>query len=159
MKSILIIGASNAGKSTTMNEVCKRLNPSEVYKLIVNRGDFEKSRIEPAEIDEIFNNTFIIKVKGKFILVVAGAPTEQNIKITVLIEICIKIEIEISFLLVSMRSFEKREGFDTPTELENKSEVVLTEKIYRIGEEKFEESVEWNSRINTIVDLVKTNLN
>jgi nicotinamide riboside kinase len=33
MKYALIIGASENGKSTTINEVCKRLKPSKVWEL------------------------------------------------------------------------------------------------------------------------------
>lgn len=158
MKSILIIGTSNAGKSTTIREVCKRLTPTKVYRLYADKNNFEKSTTELSEIKNIFNNTFIIEVNGKLVLVVAGAPTEQNIKITILIEICIKIKIDISFILVSMRSFERREGFDTPNELKKKSKILLTEKIYLIKDEKFEDNTEWNKRINKIVDTLKSNI-
>ena len=158
MKSILIIGASNAGKSTTMREVCKRLNPTKVYRLYADKTNLENSRVELSEINKIFNDTFIIEINGKFVLVVAGAPTEQNIKITILIEICIKIRVEISFILTSMRSFEKRDGFDTPNELKRKSEIVLTEKIHRINDEKFENNIEWNKRIDNIVETLKMNI-
>ena len=158
MKSILIIGASNAGKSTTIREVCRRLKPSKVYRLYADIENLENSRIDLSEVDKIFNDTFIVEYQGKFILVVAGATTEQNIQITTLIEICIKIKIYISFLLVSMRSFEKREGFDTPKELKNNSEIVLTEKIYRINDENFMNNNEWQKRIDKIVKTLESNI-
>lgn len=158
MKSILIIGASDAGKSTTMREVCKRLNPTKVYRLFADKYILENSRIALSEVTNIFNDTFIIEVHGKSILVVAGAPTEQIITITILIEICIKIKIDISFALVSMRSYEKREGFDTPNELKAKSEVVLTEKIHRIGADKYMKDPEWIRRIDKIVEAIKVNI-
>lgn len=158
MKSILIIGARDAGKSTTMREICKRLNPTKVYRLYADKHNLENSRIELSEIDKIFNDTFIIEFQGKLILVVAGAPTEQNVKITILVDICIKIKINISFLLVSMRSFEKRRGFDTPNELKKRSEIILTEKIHRINDEKFETNSEWNERINKVVEKLKSNI-
>jgi adenylate kinase len=66
MKSILIIGTSDGGKSTIITELCKKLKPTEVHKL-----NTSERKIETAEVTDIFNNTFIIKVKGKFILVVA----------------------------------------------------------------------------------------
>jgi hypothetical protein len=158
MKSILIIGASNAGKSTTMREVCKKLSPSKVYRLYANKNNLEKSRIELSDVKKIFNDTFIIEIDGKFVLVVAGAPTEQKIKITILIEICIELKINISFILVSMRSFERSKNFDTPNELKKKSEIVLTEKIHIIKDEKFEDNIEWNKRINKIADTLKSNI-
>lgn len=158
MKSILIIGASNAGKSTTMREVCKRLKPTKVYRLYANKTNLEQSRIELSEIDKIFNDTFIIEVQGKLVLVVAGAPTEQNIRITVLIDICIKINIDISFLLVSKRLREIKVGFDTLNELQDRSKIVLTEKINRINDEQFETNIEWNRRIDKVVETLKSNI-
>ena len=158
MKSVLIIGASHAGKSTTIREVCKRVNPTKVYRLHVDNNNLKNSQIELSEIDKIFNDTFIIEVQGKMIMVVAGAPTEQNIRITVLIEVCIQIGIDISFLLVSMRSFEKREGFDTPNELKNQSEIVLKEKIHKITDDNFINNIEWNQRIDKIVKIIKSSI-
>ena len=69
MKSILIIGASNAGKSTTAREVCKRLKPTKVYKLKADKNDLIQSQINISTVDNIFNDTFIIEVKNKLILV------------------------------------------------------------------------------------------
>lgn len=158
MKSILIIGASNEGKSTTIQEVCKRLKPTKVNRLYADKNNFEESRIELSEVTNIFNDTFIIEVNDKLVLVVAGAPTEQNIKITTLIQICIKIKINITFLIVSMRSFERKEGFDTQNELKNKSKIVLTERIYFIEDDKFQNNIEWNKRITKIVDTLKLNI-
>lgn len=158
MNSILIIGESNAGKSSTMSAVCKKLKPSKVFRLIADTTNYQKSRLEEATVDEIFNNTFIIEVQGKFILVCAGAPTEQGILITVLIEICIKINIKISFSLVSMRSFEKKECFDTPKQLASKSDIILTERIYRINNDNYKKTSEWNNRIKNIANLTMENL-
>lgn len=158
MKSILIIGASNAGKSTTMREVCRRLNPEKVYWLNIDKGNLEHSKINESNVDAIFNNTFIIKVQGKFILVIAGSSTEQKIKITGLIDICIQIKINISFALVSMRSFEKTNGFDTPTELGELSDILLMEKIYKIDADEYEKNSEWNNRIDRIVAILKNNI-
>ncbi|NTS39785.1 hypothetical protein HRG84_02615 [Flavisolibacter sp. BT320] len=150
MNSILIIGASNAGKSSTMSAVCKRLKPTKVFRLITDINNYKNSKLEEAEVGSIFNNTFIIEVQGKLILVCAGAPTEQGITILILIEICIKIKIEISFLLVSMRSFEKKVGFDTPKQLASKSNIVLTKRISRIEEKNYVETAEWKNRIKDI---------
>ena len=158
MKSILIIGKADAGKSTTMREVCKRLKPTEVFKLNTDTEFFKNSKLEKAEIQDIFNDTFIIKVKGKLILVVVGAPTEQRIKLTILIEICIEIEIELSFLLVSKRSVERIKGFDTVTEISTKSNLILSQKIYRIADENYKDTQEWNKRIDSIVKLVNDNI-
>ncbi|MDR6459063.1 putative Fe-S cluster-containing radical SAM superfamily protein [Chryseobacterium vietnamense] len=153
MKSILIIGASNAGKSTTAQEVCRQLKPNKVFRL-----DISKEELNDAEIENIFNNTFIIEVNGKLILIVAGATTEQGVKITAIIDVCIKLKLDISFALVSMRSFERTEGFDTKNQLSSISEILLEERIYKINEADFRNSKEWKSRIEKIVRLIKANI-
>ncbi|MFD2921779.1 hypothetical protein ACFS6H_18815 [Terrimonas rubra] len=158
MISILLVGASNAGKSSTIQNVCKKLNPQKVFQLWPDPKNHTNSKIEPSSTDAIFNNTFIIEVAGKLILVCAGAPTEQNIRITILIEICITLKIDIFFALVAMRSFEKREGFDTPAELRLKSNIILEERIHRIQGDNFMETPEWNTRINGIVKLIEESL-
>lgn len=158
MKSILIIGTADAGKSTTMREVCRRLKPSKVYKLLPDIKVHKNSKLENSDVEEIFNNTFIIEVKGKLILVVAGAPTEQRIRLKILIEICIEIEIEISFFLVSKRLTERIPGFETVNELSEKSEILLSQRIYRIGDEDFMNDKSWNERIDKIVALIKKNI-
>ncbi|WP_284464586.1 hypothetical protein [Chryseobacterium sp.] len=153
MKSILIIGASNAGKSTTAQEVCKQLKPTKVFRLVIS----EKKLID-AEIENIFNNTFVIEVNGKLILIVAGATTEQGFKIKVIIDVCIDLKLDISFALVSMRSFERKKGFDTKNQLSSISEVLLEERIYKINEDDFRNSKEWKNRIKKIVSLIKENI-
>ncbi|MEO8759755.1 MAG: hypothetical protein ABI388_01950 [Bacteroidia bacterium] len=157
-KSILIIGASNGGKSTTMQAVCKKLNPTKVFKLCPNVDNYKESSIEISTLDHIFNDTFIIEVNAQFVLVCAGAPTEQKIKITILIDICIEINIDISFFLVSMRSFEKKEGYKTQIELSNKSHIILTERIYRINDDDYKNTNEWKDRINRITKLILENI-
>lgn len=153
MKSILIIGASNAGKSTTAQEVCKELQPTKVFRLNIS-----EEKLIDAEIENIFNNTFIIEVNGKLILIVAGATTEQGFKITAIIDLCIKLKLNISFAFVSMRSFERSEGFDTKNQLSSISEILLEERIYKINEEDFRNSKEWKTRIEKIVSLIKENI-
>lgn len=152
MKSILIIGTSNAGKSTTAQEVCKQLKPDKVFSL-----NIAKKKIKDAKIENIFNNTFIIELNGKLILVVAGATTEQCFKITVIIEVCIKLKLDISFALVSMRSFERMEGFDTKNQLASISEIILEERIYKI-EGDYRNTKEWKNRIEKIVNLINKSI-
>ena len=60
MKSILIVGASNAGKSTTAYEICSQLKPNKVYRLNITNETLIES-----DLKAIFNNTFIIEVNGK----------------------------------------------------------------------------------------------
>lgn len=159
MKSILIIGKSDGGKSTTITELCKKLKPTEVYKL-----NTSQRKIETAEVTDIFNNTFIIKVKEKYILVIAGAPTEQKIKLKVLIQITIELNIEISFLIVAKRTSERSDGFNTLEDINNFSKLLHTEKIKRIALLKendlnsFKENQDWIVRINSLKKIIIENL-
>lgn len=159
MKSILIIGTSDGGKSTTITELCKKLKPTEVCKL-----NTSQRKIETAEVTDIFNNTFIIKVKGKYILVVAGAPTEQNIKLKVLIQITIELNIEISFLIVAKRTSERKNGFNTLEDINNSSKLLHTEKLKRIpltnknDLNSFKENQDWIDRINRLEKIIIENL-
>ncbi len=98
IKSLIIRGSQNSGKSTTIQEVCKRLNPAKVYKL-----SFEKKTLNESNVDSILNGTYIIKVEGKTVLIIAGAPTEQKKTIKKILELCIELQIEISFILSTRR--------------------------------------------------------
>jgi len=155
MNSIIIRGSKDAGKSTTIREVCKRLGPQKIYKLIISPSF--PSRIDDAKIEDIFNDTFVIEISGKSILICAGAPTEQNKPITLLIKICIELEIEISFALVAMRSFERLDDFDTPKELKDLGEIISTEWIRSIPGD-YQNTQEWNERISRVSHLVETNI-
>ena len=151
MKAIIIRGVQSAGKSTTIREVCKRLNPQSIYKLY-NMDKKEK-------VDDICNSIYIIKVKEKDILVFAGSPTEIDTKISIAIDACIEIGIDISFAIVSRRYAERKVGFDTRKELKEKGfEVIHEELIHKIEQDNFEQTEEWNKRVDNIVNLVKQNL-
>jgi adenylate kinase family enzyme len=159
MKYILIIGACNAGKSTTANAVCEKLNPSRILLLTPKWTDLPNSNFVQVDNSVIIENgTYIIEVNGKLILISAGSPTEQCIRISILIEICITLNLSIEFALVSMRSFEKKDGYDTRNELKKIGELILEKKIYRIKDEKFETTDAWKTRIDSIVKLIKKNI-
>ena len=153
MKYILIIGTSDAGKSTTINAICKKLNSTSIQRLKSNKT-FEKISINV----DILNGTYLVETNGKIILVSAGAPTEQNIKITILIEICLKLKIEIDFALVAMRTVERREDFDTKKELKEFEECILEERIWQLNGADFKNSKEWQGRIEKISELIKNTL-
>ncbi len=155
MKAIIIRGATNKGKSTTIREVCKRLKPQGVYKLDISK----KEKFEEY-IDKIRNGIYLIEIKGKWILVFAGSPTEINIKISDAIDVCIEIGIDISFAIVSRRYVERKVGFDTRKELKEKGfEVIHEELIHKIEQNNFEQTEEWNKRVDNIVNKVNENLN
>lgn len=155
MKAIIIRGAGNEGKSTTIREVCKRLKPQGVYKLDISK----KEKVEE-DIDKICNDIYLIEVKGKYILVFAGSPTEISVNVSVAVDICIKIGIEISFAIVSRKYAERKVGFDTRKELKEKGfEVIHEELVRRIEQNNFEQTEEWNKRVDNIVNKVNENLN
>ncbi|MDR0604452.1 MAG: hypothetical protein LBG80_09150 [Bacteroidales bacterium] len=107
IKSLIIRGSQNSGKSTTIQEVCKQLNYSEVCKL-----NFDKKILKKSTIDKIFNGTYIIHIGEELILIIAGALTEQKKSIRIILELCIELQIEISFVL-SARRFAERNDFNT----------------------------------------------
>lgn len=151
MKYILIVGTKDAGKSTTIDELCKRLQPTSMRCLNSLKREF--TRISLDEI--VHNGTFLLQVNGEIILVVAGAPTEQQITITVIIEICVKLGIKIDFAIVAMRSFETRFGHSTRRELQNFGNCVLDERIRRIDGDNFKETSEWQNRIERILSSIR----
>ncbi len=162
MKYILIKGAKDAGKSATLNAICKNLKPSRVSKLVWLENAEKQKVPHFEEIDdsiELVNDTYIIEVNTKKILIVCGSPSEQSMKITIIIEILIRLEITIDFALVAMRSFEKMVGFNTEKELESIGDALLIDKIHRIKDPKFEETTEWKDRIQKYVHLITKSIN
>lgn len=158
MKSILIIGKSEEGKSTTMREVCRRLQPTEVFKLVPNIKFPKESVLENSDLEKVFNDSFIVKFNGKFILVVAGSPTEQNVTLAILIQICASVGIKIVLCLVSKRIYERKEGFDTVRDLELNTKLLYSEKIRKIISDDYQKDPEWNDRIDKIVGIIKENI-
>lgn len=151
MKYLLIVGSKDAGKSSTVDAVCKALNPDKVSQL-----NIDKQVLEPKDnSNSILNGTYLLEVDGKIILVVAGSPTEQGYTITIIIEIFIRLKIKIDFAIVSMRVFEKREGYDTRGELKKFGECIFEKRIWRIESEDFRQIPEWKSRIEEIVKLIQ----
>lgn len=159
MKSILIIGTRDGGKSTTITEICKMLKPSKVHSL-----NLTEKKLKTADVKDIYNNTFIIEVKGKLILVVAGAPTEQQVTLKVIIEICLEINLEISFLIVAKRTSERINGFNTLNDINEFSQLLHTERVNLIeltdknDLESFKQNQLWINRIEKLTKIVQDNI-
>lgn len=153
MKSILIVGTSNSGKSKTIQEICYQLNPKYVFKL-----DLKTRELNIAEVKSIHNDTFIIEINNKKILIVAGATTEQGYTIVSIVEICKSLKIEVLMAIVSMRAFERKPGFDTKKQLKSISEIILVERIDKIIGD-YRGSDKWNNRIKKILNLIIDNRN
>jgi hypothetical protein len=155
MKYILLRGASHAGKSTTMDAICKALKPDRIQRF----NPHHKIITNISEHESVHNGSFILHVKGVIILVAAGATTEQGFTITMLLKIAFELDIRIDFALVSMRSYEKKDDFDTPEELKLLGECIYDERIRKIPGDDFKERKIWKKRISDILGaLEKSNV-
>lgn len=150
MKYILLKGASSSGKSTTMKAVCKVIKPDRIQRLRPGIRTLEDCDVNV----DMANGTFVVQKGEMIILTSAGSPTEQGIRITVLIEMVIELRGRVDIAIVSMRKYEQKEGFDTPMELNGLGECLHIETIRRIPDD-FVKSAEWNSRIVRIVNVLE----
>ena len=156
MKYILIRGARNSGKSTTIREICECLQPDKdnIWQVDIWADAPKKLATSIANIQ---NGTYLIEVNGKFILIIAVSPTEQLMKVSEIIELSQQLA-NIEIVIVAMRSFETREGHDTPEELKKLGTLIYDELIKRIEGDDFQTTLEWKNRINQLIKLVKDNL-
>ena len=153
MYSIIIQGKKESGKSTTIGEVCRLLKPTKVS--VIRK---EPSVTEEVPIDQIYNETYILEVKGKNILVMAGAPTEQKVTIAEMIEICNEMNISIDFIICAMRTKERKPSSPTVHEIKKMSTLLQIFKIQRIDGDDYRESIEWKDRIADILKTINDNL-
>jgi len=157
MKYILLKGKMNAGKSSTITAICQNFNISSCQRITLDANG--KLKIQNDTSNNFGNGTFIINVNGSNILIVAGAPTEQKIAITLILIFIMELQIEISFALISVRSREVLAGFDTVSELEKLGHVcILEEEINRIDTDDYTSTSIWENRIKKISDLINKNL-
>jgi hypothetical protein len=150
--SIIVNGPDGNGKLTTIQEVCKQLSPTEIHKM-----NLDTAKLTTVELADIKKGTFILKVRDKYVLVIAAAPTKQGKNIKKIYDMCrIYREkgIEITFILSAMRRFERLPEYDTPAELREISELLFIEYIYRVKEDDFRKAVEWIGRIRSIVNCI-----
>ncbi len=158
MKHIVIIGTKDSGKSETIGAICKELNPSEIYSIDLKKP----SLVEKSLSTKIENDTYVIEVDGKYILVAAGAPTEQRKRITdIFKDVTVVLNIPISFMIVARRSSERSSGFNTIDELNSISECVHTERIRFIEgttKDTIKDSAEFKKRIAKLVSIIKREL-
>lgn len=157
MNYIIVKGSKNAGKSKTINEVCRRLKPDRIQKLFFKPT--EESFIEEVNpATQLLNETYIISLKNKNILVVAGSPTGQRRNITVLVEAIRQKGIPVHFAIIAIRSLEKLSNFSTVKELTVYGNCIYETKIRRIPAHNYSETEEWNRRIEHLVFLCQRNL-
>jgi len=154
MNYILIVGTAHSGKSTTINEVCRRLPKTSISQITPAPNGFNT---EPFPLNEPFQDgSFLLTVNGKNVLVVVGAPTEQEIPIKLFIDF---FQHQITLAVIAKRLFERRKGFNTVQELNNSGwHNILEERIIRINNNDYKNSTTWETRINKIVQTILTNL-
>ncbi len=152
MKYIVITGKRDEGKSTTIDAVCKKLNPDKVFKLK------ERLFIEIPVHTILSNGTYLLEINGLYILVVAGSPTEQEIKIDTILEICVNHNYVIIVALVAKRTSERRLGYNTMEILAENGELMEEFFIEKVLAENYRLSREWNGRIDEITGLISNEL-
>ena len=92
-------------------------------------------------------------------MIVAGAPTEQKITITIMLKFLAQIQVEIAFAIISVRSREVLAGFDTANELNKLGhECVLEEEVIRIDSDDYSVTTNWRDRVKRIVELINQNV-
>jgi molybdopterin-guanine dinucleotide biosynthesis protein len=157
MKSVLILGKTGSGKTSTIEEVCKRLCPTEVYKLCFDTegySEFAKGKYNAEKLD---HHTCIIDVRGKLILIIDKALDEKTMRLKSLLDFCTEINIDIAFLLRSETQTEQISETDTDP-LPDTIEILASVPIDKIPVDDFINHQEWNNRVDSIVSLIEENI-
>lgn len=157
MKHIVIIGACDSGKSSTIGSIIEQLKPQNVYAIDLNT----KTKKQIDNSTKLHNGTYVVEVNGVLILVCAGAPTEQGYSITIIIEIVqVIFKSRIVFAIVSKRLREKGE-YSTLTELVAVSKCLHTERIAKIPgttTETLASNAEFIQRVKQLCAIISSNI-
>ncbi|WP_294820581.1 hypothetical protein [uncultured Flavobacterium sp.] len=156
MKYIIIKGSKSSGKSATVKDICRRLNPSSIKKLCINEAGIIELRT--LAISDIEKDNYILKVKKRTILVVACAPTEQRKKISDIVLSIHSLNIFPEMAIIAMSGIEKLKDFATAKELEKFGECIHETKIWRIPSNQFHKTEEWDNRISQLTTLTLKNI-
>lgn len=157
MRYVIVKGGKNSGKATTINEVCRRLAPEKVTKVI--HGEDGKTRLSQMQtIEDLTDGTYIIRVKNKNILIVSVTPTQQKQSITSIIESVKDLNFEPEFALVAMSGLEKFKDFKTDEELKKFGKCIHETKIWRIPSHNFINTDEWKQRIAYLTAITLHNI-
>jgi hypothetical protein len=157
MRYVIVKGGKSSGKATTINEVCRRLAPEKVTKVILDEDG--SARLSPVtSLEDLTDGNYIIRVKNKNILVVSGAPTQQKQSITSIMESVNKLDFEPEFALVAMSGLEKFKNFKTAEELQKFGNCIHETKIWRIPSHNFINTDEWKKRIAYLTAITLHNI-
>ncbi len=157
MRYVIVKGGKSSGKATTINEVCRRLAPDKVTKVI--QEEKGNTRLLPVQsTDDLADGNYIIRVKNKNILIVSGAPTQQKQSITSIIESVKDLNFEPEFALVAVSGLEKFKNFKTSEELKKFGKCIHETKIWRIPSHNFINTDEWKKRISYLTAITLHNI-
>jgi len=156
MKYIIIKGSKGSGKTATVRDICKRLNPSTVKQLSFETSG--KPVLRPMAITDLDKDNYILKVKKRIILVVACAPTEQRKKISDIVAAIHSLDIFPEMAIIAMCGIEKLKDFATAKELEKLGECIHETKIWRIPSNQYHKTEEWDTRISSLTSLALKNM-
>jgi hypothetical protein len=157
MRYVIVRGGKSSGKATTINEVCRRLAPDKVTKVIL-KEDGNSQLCAVVSMEDLSDGTYIINVKNKNILVVSGSPTQQKQSITSIIESVKDLDITPEFALVAMSGLEKFKNFKTADELQKFGKCIHDSKIWRIPSHNFINTDEWKKRISYLTAITLHNI-
>ena len=156
MKYIIIKGSKSSGKSATVKDICKRLNPSSIKELYIDETGM--ATLKPLAVTEIGPANYLLTIKKRNILVVAAAPTEQRKRITDILFAVHSLNIYPEMGIVAMCGIEKLKDYATAKELEKFGECIHETKIWRIPSNQFHKTEEWDSRISQLTSLALKNI-
>jgi hypothetical protein len=157
MKYIIVKGAKSAGKAETINEVCRRLKPEQISKVyFTEAGKMHVQKLYSTA--DLGDGTYIITVRKKSILLVSGAPTQQRMNITTIIESVSNSGQSPDFAIIAMRGLEKLQNFSTAKELERFGKCIYETKIWRIPSHKYNLTEEWNKRVSYLTAITLHNI-
>lgn len=157
MKSVLILGKTGSGKTSTIEEVCRRLYPTEVYKLCFDAEGYSEFAKGKYDAEKLNHHTCIIDVKGKLILIIDKALDEKTMRLRSLLDFCTEINIDIAFLLMSETQTEQISETDTDP-LPDTIEILASVPIDKIPVDDFINHQEWNNRVDSIAALIEENI-
>jgi hypothetical protein len=154
MKYIIVRGNTNSGKQTTIKEICRRLKPEKIMRIGVSDGLLlEVHNI--FTVDNMQDKTYLLYIKGKKVLVVAGSPTRQQLNVSRLINAINTAQIIVDLAIVAVNTFEKLKGFSTNVELAEVGSQVTDVKVQFIPSHQFVTTAEWKKRIAYLTTVTK----
>lgn len=155
MKYIIVKGKANEGKTTTIAQVVKELNPIEIKSIIFDED--EAIRLVELNLSEVLENgLYLIKTNNLVIIIVIGAPTEIDIPISIIFNKILELKVNIDFAIIAVREREK-DGFNSRQELQKFGAEIYFEHIEKIPVIDFKNTEDWKNRVKRILNSIEEN--